>query len=92
MCFVPCVCIDPYKVEESVRSMVIRYNSRFTICLHFINSNFKSKFLLKKLVMLIKQNKIMSILIHNLLNFPAKTQNTYKFYLKSKSENSLENS
>jgi hypothetical protein len=28
MCFVPCVCIDPYKVEESVRSMVMRYGSR----------------------------------------------------------------
>ena len=24
MCFVPCVCIDPAKVEESVRSMVLR--------------------------------------------------------------------
>lgn len=24
MCFVPCVCIDPIKVEESVRSMVLR--------------------------------------------------------------------
>ena len=28
MCFVPCVCIDPFKVEESVRSMVMRYGSR----------------------------------------------------------------
>jgi len=28
MCFVPCVCIDPAKVEESVRSMVLRYGSR----------------------------------------------------------------
>ena len=28
MCFVPCVCIDPSKVEESVRSMVLRYGSR----------------------------------------------------------------
>lgn len=28
MCFVPCVCIDPYKVEESVRSMVLRYGLR----------------------------------------------------------------
>lgn len=28
MCFVPCVCIDPLKVEESVRSMVLRYGSR----------------------------------------------------------------
>ena len=28
MCFVPCVCIDPVKVVESVRSMVMRYGSR----------------------------------------------------------------
>ena len=28
MCFVPCVCIDPAKVEESVRSMVLRYGTR----------------------------------------------------------------
>ena len=28
MCFVPCVCIDPTKVEESVRSMVLRYGLR----------------------------------------------------------------
>jgi len=28
MCFVPCVCIDPAKVEDSVRSMVLRYGSR----------------------------------------------------------------
>ena len=30
------------------------------------------------------KHKIMSILIHNLLNFPAKTQNIYKSYLKRK--------
>ncbi|CAF0748849.1 unnamed protein product [Brachionus calyciflorus] len=28
MCFVPCVCIDPAKVEDSVRSMVLKYGSR----------------------------------------------------------------
>jgi acetyl-CoA carboxylase/biotin carboxylase 1 len=28
MCFVPCVSIDPVKVEESVRSMILRYGSR----------------------------------------------------------------
>lgn len=27
MAFVPCVCIDPAKVEESIRSMVLRYGS-----------------------------------------------------------------
>jgi hypothetical protein len=40
MCFVPTVCIEPSKVEESVRGMVLRYGKRISI-VEFIDLNFR---------------------------------------------------